>query len=101
MEQPLGKAEWIKLYGACLVKEKRPQYCLMELSSYNDAKQLVASQNQQQPFYTALYQDQWYVARKTPEFIRGYQCLWNVPEDGSGLCWRYGKRRKYGLQGFF
>jgi hypothetical protein len=33
MEQtPLGKAEWIKLYGALFGKEKRPNYYLMELS---------------------------------------------------------------------
>jgi hypothetical protein len=33
MEQtPLGKAEWIKLYGALFGKKKRPNYYLMELS---------------------------------------------------------------------
>jgi iron complex transport system substrate-binding protein len=33
MEQtPLGKAEWIKLYGALFGKEKEAKYYLMELS---------------------------------------------------------------------
>jgi hypothetical protein len=32
MEQTLGKAEWIKLYGALFGKEKSQNYYLMELS---------------------------------------------------------------------
>jgi iron complex transport system substrate-binding protein len=56
MEQtPLGKAEWIKLYGALFGKKKRPQYYLMELSRIIMMRNnLVASQNQQQPFCMAL-----------------------------------------------
>jgi hypothetical protein len=55
MEQtPLGKAEWIKLYGALFEKEKEAKLLFDGIvKNYNDAKQ-VASQNQQQPFCMAL-----------------------------------------------
>jgi hypothetical protein len=55
MEQtPLGKAEWI-VYGALFEKKKEAKLLFDGIvKNYNDAKQLVASQNQQQPFCTAL-----------------------------------------------
>jgi iron complex transport system substrate-binding protein len=47
-----------------LKKKKRPNYYFDGIvKNYNDAKQLVVLRNQQQPFCTALYQDQWYVVR--------------------------------------
>jgi hypothetical protein len=53
-ETPLGKAEWIKLYGA-LFEKKRGQILFDGIvKNYMMMKKLVASQNQQQPFCTAL-----------------------------------------------
>jgi iron complex transport system substrate-binding protein len=50
----------------CFVwKRKEATILLMELSSYNDAKQLVASKPTATVLYGSMYQDQWYVARKT------------------------------------
>ena len=66
MEQtPLGKAEWIKLYGALFGKEKEAKILFDGIvKNYNDAKQLVASQKPiATVLYGSMYQDQWYVAR--------------------------------------
>ncbi len=66
MEQtPLGKAEWIKLYGALFGKEKEAKTLFDRIvKNYNDAKQLVASQKPTATvLYGSMYQDQWYVAR--------------------------------------
>ncbi len=66
MEQtPLGKAEWIKLYGALFGKEKEAKLLFDRIvKNYNDAKQLVASQKPTATvLYGSMYQDQWYVAR--------------------------------------
>ena len=66
MEQtPLGKAEWIKLYGALFGKEKEAKLLFDGIvKNYNDAKQLVASQKPTATvLYGSMYQDQWYVAR--------------------------------------
>jgi iron complex transport system substrate-binding protein len=55
-----------QLYGALFGKEKEATILFDGIvKNYNDAKQLVASQNQQQPFCMAMYQDQWYVAGET------------------------------------
>ena len=56
MEQtPLGKAEWIKLYGALYGKEKEAKTLFDGIvKNYNDAIELVANKNQQRPFYTEL-----------------------------------------------
>lgn len=66
MEQtPLGKAEWIKLYGALFGKEKEAKTLFDEIvKNYNDAIQLVATQKPTATvLYGSMYQDQWYVAR--------------------------------------
>lgn len=66
MEQtPLGKAEWVKLYGALFCKEKEAQTFFDKIvKNYNDALELVATKK---PTATVLYgsmcQNQWYVAR--------------------------------------
>lgn len=66
MEQsPLGKAEWIKLYGALFGKEKDANQLFEKIvKDYNDAVQLVANQKPiSTVLYGSMYQDQWYVAR--------------------------------------
>jgi iron complex transport system substrate-binding protein len=66
MEQtPLGKAEWIKLYGALFGKEKEAKTIFDEIvKNYNDAIQLVATKKPTATvLYGSMYQDQWYVAR--------------------------------------
>ncbi|MFV8327131.1 ABC transporter substrate-binding protein [Flavobacterium sp. ZS1P14] len=66
MEQtPLGKAEWIKLYGALFGKEKEAKTLFNKIvTNYNDAIKLVASQKPTATvLYGSMYQDQWYVAR--------------------------------------
>jgi iron complex transport system substrate-binding protein len=66
MEQtPLGKAEWIKLYGALFGKEKEAETLFNRIvKNYNDAIQLVAAQQPTDTvLYGSMYQDQWYVAR--------------------------------------
>ncbi len=66
MEQsPLGKAEWIKLYGALFAKEKEAQKLFNQIATnYNDALALVSSQqNKATVLYGYMYQNQWFVAR--------------------------------------
>ncbi|MBG6062766.1 iron complex transport system substrate-binding protein [Flavobacterium sp. CG_9.1] len=66
MEQtPLGKAEWIKLYGALFRKEKEAKILFETIvKNYNDALALVASQKPTATvLYGSMYQDQWYVAK--------------------------------------
>ncbi|MDI5951159.1 ABC transporter substrate-binding protein [Flavobacterium yafengii] len=66
MEQtPLGKAEWIKLYGALFGKEKEAKTLFDEIvKNYNDAIQLVATKKPTATvLYGSMYQDQWYVAK--------------------------------------
>ena len=65
MEQsPLGKAEWIKLYGALFGKEKEAKTQFDAIAkNYTDAMQLVANEKAQATvLYGSMYQDQWYVA---------------------------------------
>lgn len=64
MEQtPLGKAEWIKLYGALFGKEKEANDIFNNIEkSYNEALALVQNQkNQPTVLLGSLYQDQWFV----------------------------------------
>ena len=66
MEQtPLGKAEWIKLYGALFGKEKEAKILFETIvKNYNDALVLVATQKSTVTvLYGSMYQDQWYVAK--------------------------------------
>jgi len=66
MEQsPLGKAEWIKLYGALFGKEDKAKELFDKIvTSYNQAKKLVADKPATSTvLYGSMYQDVWYVAR--------------------------------------
>jgi iron complex transport system substrate-binding protein len=66
MEQsPLGKAEWLKLYGALFGKEKEANKLFDNIvEEYNNAVKLVANQKPNSTvLYGSMYQDQWYVAR--------------------------------------
>ncbi|OCB77876.1 ABC transporter substrate-binding protein [Flavobacterium crassostreae] len=66
MEQsPLGKAEWIKLYGALFGKEKEAKIQFDKIvKNYTDALALVATKKPTATvLYGAMYQDQWYVAK--------------------------------------
>lgn len=66
MEQsPLGKAEWIKLYGALFGKENQAKEIFDKIVlSYNQALKLVElSDANATVLYGSMYQDQWYVAR--------------------------------------
>ena len=64
MEQtPLGKAEWIKLYGALFGKEKEANDIFNSIEkSYLETLALVQNQkNQPTVLLGSLYQDQWFV----------------------------------------
>ena len=66
MEQsPLGKAEWIKLYGALFGKEKEADILFENIvKEYNNALALVADKKPTSTvLYGSMYQDQWFVAR--------------------------------------
>lgn len=66
MEQsPLGKAEWIKLYGALFGKEKEAKTLFDGIvKNYSEALALVATKKPEATvLYGAMYQDQWYVAK--------------------------------------
>lgn len=66
MEQsPLGKAEWIKLYGALFGKEEKAKELFDKIVlSYNQAKKLVADKPANKSvLYGSMYQDIWYVAK--------------------------------------
>jgi iron complex transport system substrate-binding protein len=92
MEQsPLGKAEWIKLYGALFGKEKeaKSQFDAI-VKNYKDALALVASKKPTATvLYGSMYQDQWYVAKANSwvaQFLKDAKAnyLWsNVPGTGS------------------
>ncbi|WP_114752874.1 ABC transporter substrate-binding protein [Flavobacterium glaciei] len=92
MEQtPLGKAEWIKLYGALFGKEKEAKTLFDGIvKNYNDAMQLVANQKPTATvLYGSMYQDQWYVARGSSwvaQFMKDAKAnyLWaNIEGTGS------------------
>ncbi len=66
MEQtPLGKAEWLKLYGALFGKEKEAKIIFDTIvKNYKEAQQLVAQKKSTSTvLYGSMYQEQWYVAR--------------------------------------
>ena len=66
MEQsPLGKAEWIKLYGALFGKEDKAKELFDKIvESYNQAKKLVADKPATTTvLYGSMYEDVWYVAK--------------------------------------
>lgn len=66
MEQsPLGKAEWLKLYGALFGKEKEADVLFENIvKEYNNALELVATKKPtSKVLYGSMYQDQWFVAR--------------------------------------
>lgn len=91
MEQsPLGKAEWIKLYGALFGKEEKAKELFDKIVlSYNQAKKLVATKEVNSTvLYGSMYQDVWYVAKGSSwvaQFIKDAQAnyLWSNLE-GSG-----------------
>ncbi|MFT5251458.1 MAG: iron complex transport system substrate-binding protein [Flavobacteriales bacterium] len=65
MEQsPLGKAEWIKLYGALFGKEKEAEKLFNAVvENYKEATLLVADKKPEATvLYGSMYQDHWYVA---------------------------------------
>ncbi|MBF4492682.1 ABC transporter substrate-binding protein [Flavobacterium sp. JLP] len=66
MEQsPLGKAEWLKLYGALFGKEDKAKELFDKIvTSYNQAKKLVAEKPATSTvLYGSMYEDVWYVAK--------------------------------------
>jgi iron complex transport system substrate-binding protein len=66
MEQsPLGKAEWIKLYGALFGKEKEAKTHFDNIvKAYNDALTLVKDKKADASvLYGSMYQEQWFVAK--------------------------------------
>jgi len=62
---PLGKAEWIKLYGALFGKEEKAKELFDKIvTSYNQAKKLVAEKPASATvLYGSMYEDVWYVAK--------------------------------------
>ncbi|WPR71264.1 ABC transporter substrate-binding protein [Flavobacterium sp. NG2] len=91
MEQsPLGKAEWIKLYGALFGKEKEAKNLFDEIvKDYNKASALVNTPQQQKTvLYGSMYQDQWFVAKGNSwvsQFIKDAKAnyLW-ADTEGTG-----------------
>jgi iron complex transport system substrate-binding protein len=92
MEQtPLGKAEWIKLYGALFGKEDEAKTLFNTIvKNYNEALKLVANKKAQTTtLYGTMYQDQWYVAKGNSwvaQFMKDAKAdyLWaNEPGTGS------------------
>ncbi|KAF2514318.1 ABC transporter substrate-binding protein [Flavobacterium foetidum] len=66
MEQsPLGKAEWIKLYGALFGKEEQAKELFDKIvQSYNQARKMVADKPAtSKVLYGSMYEDVWYVAK--------------------------------------
>lgn len=66
MEQsPLGKAEWIKFYGALLGKEKEANTLFETIKNeYLKTKNLTQNTSRNQKIlYGSLYKDKWFVAR--------------------------------------
>jgi iron complex transport system substrate-binding protein len=91
MEQtPLGKAEWIKLYGALFDKEKEAQILFDNITKeYQNALALVVHQKEMPTvMYGAIYQDKWYVAKGdgwVAQFLKDAKAnyLW-ANEEGTG-----------------
>ena len=93
MEQtPLGKAEWIKLYGALFCKEKEAKTHFDAIvKNYQQAVALVQKQSKKPTvLYGSMYQDQWYVAKGqswVAQFIKDAkgQYLWDKLEGSGSL----------------
>ncbi|MEO7977440.1 ABC transporter substrate-binding protein [Flavobacterium sp.] len=91
MEQsPLGKAEWVKLYGALFGKEEKAKELFDKIvTSYNQAKKLVAEKPAiSTVLYGSMYEDVWYVAKGNSwvaQFMKDAQAnyLW-ASLEGSG-----------------
>jgi iron complex transport system substrate-binding protein len=92
MEQsPLGKAEWLKLYGALFGKEKQADILFENIvNEYNNALALVATKKPTSTvLYGSMYQDQWFVAKGSSwvaQFIKDAKAdyLWkNLEGTGS------------------
>jgi iron complex transport system substrate-binding protein len=92
MEQsPLGKAEWIKLYGALFGKEKQAVLLFDQIvKNYQQTLDLVNKMKvTSSVLYGSMYQDQWYVARGdswVSKFMSDAKAnyLWsNLPGAGS------------------
>ena len=92
MEQsPLGKAEWLKLYGVLFGKEKEAKMLFDNIAKdYNKALQLVSNKKPESTvLYGSMYQDQWFVARGNSwvsQFIKDAKAtyLWaNMEGTGS------------------
>jgi iron complex transport system substrate-binding protein len=66
MEQsPLGKAEWIKLYGALFGKQQEANTLFENIvKNYNEALKLVSNKKPESTvLYGSMYQNQWFVAK--------------------------------------
>lgn len=93
MEQsPLGKAEWIKLYGALFGKEKEAKAYFDNIArDYNAALLSVKnSKAETSVLYGSMYQDQWFVARGNSwvaQFLRDAKSnyLWKDLEGTGSL----------------
>jgi iron complex transport system substrate-binding protein len=91
MEQtPLGKAEWIKLYGALFGKEKEAKTLFDTIvKNYNEALELVKNKEASATvLHGSMYQDQWFVAKGNSwvaQFIKDAKAnyLWSN-EVGTG-----------------
>lgn len=92
MEQsPLGKAEWLKLYGTLFGKEKEAKILFDNIvKNYNEALKLVSSKKPESTvLYGSMYQDQWFVAKGNSwvaQFMKDAKAnyLWsNVEGTGS------------------
>ena len=93
MEQsPLGKAEWLKLYGALFGKEKEANILFDNIvKDYNDALALVATKKPTSTvLYGSMYQDQWFVAKGSSwvaQFMKDAKAdyLWSSLEGTGSL----------------
>ncbi|TGD56697.1 ABC transporter substrate-binding protein [Flavobacterium humi] len=93
MEQsPLGKAEWIKLYGALFGKEKEAKTLFDGIvKNYKDALLSVKdSKAETTVLYGSMYQDQWFVAKGNSwvaQFLRDAKSdyLWKEVEGTGSL----------------
>jgi iron complex transport system substrate-binding protein len=91
MEQsPLGKAEWIKLFGALFDKEKEAKMFFENIvKNYKETLKLVASKKASKTvLYGTMYEDQWYIAKGdswVAQFLKDCKSnyLWQN-ESGSG-----------------
>lgn len=92
MEQsPLGKAEWLKLYGTLFGKQKEAKTLFETIvKNYNEAVKLVSNKKPESTvLYGSMYQNQWFVAKGNSwvaQFMKDAKAnyLWsNVQGTGS------------------